>query len=88
MLPYLPIFSQLKYFFIISPFISFALYLVHPCDKRTKGGCDQTCNKEGDSFSCSCETGFKLEGDGRSCKKSKNLLIFIVLVRSMLLNLW
>ena len=48
------------------------MFPVHPCDKESKGGCAQTCNKgEGEEFTCSCETpDFKLnEDDGKTCDK-------------------
>ena len=44
-------------------------FSVHPCDKDTKGGCDQTCNKDGDKAKCSCTpVDFKLGEDGKSCE--------------------
>ena len=49
--------------------------LAHPCDKPTKGGCDQVCKKDGDKSSCSCNEGYRLEEDGKSCEKSKFDLI-------------
>ena len=43
---------------------------VHPCDKETKGGCDQICNKDGDDAVCACnEPDYKLAEDGKSCDK-------------------
>ena len=51
---------------------------IHPCDKDTKGGCDQTCNKgEGEDFTCSCTApDWKLnEEDGKSCDKGILILI-------------
>ena len=44
--------------------------LVHPCEKETKGGCDHICNKKGDEVLCSCNDGYKLDGDAKSCIKS------------------
>ena len=35
---------------------------------NNNGGCEQLCeNKEG-SHECKCNSGFTLEGDGKSCK--------------------
>ena len=31
------------------------------------GGCEQTCSNVDGSFSCDCEIGFTLSGDGRTC---------------------
>ena len=46
------------------------LLSVHPCDKETKGGCDQICNKDGDDAVCSCnEPDYKLGEDGKSCEE-------------------
>ena len=44
---------------------------VHPCDKADKGGCEHTCNKKGDEAECSCDDGYLLAQDGKSCEKSK-----------------
>ena len=46
----------------------FFLFLVHPCDRKNKGGCDQICTKNGDKYTCSCKSGFRLTSDW-SCKK-------------------
>ena len=43
------------------------LYLVHPCDKGSNGGCNQVCNKVGDDFTCSCNEGYTLSVDKESC---------------------
>ena len=46
--------------------------LVHPCDKETKGGCSQICNKKGDEAQCACNDGYELDAqDGQTCNKSK-----------------
>ena len=42
---------------------------VHPCDKPSNGGCEHVCNKKGDSVVCSCNEGYKLDGNGASCTK-------------------
>ena len=53
------------------------LYLVHPCDKADKGGCEETCEKKGEEeFICSCPVGYKLNDDGKKCDKSKFSLFF------------
>ena len=44
--------------------------LVHPCDKLTKGGCQQTCNKDGENFTCSCiPDDYILAEDKKQCNK-------------------
>ena len=40
---------------------------MHPCDKGNNGGCDQVCNKNGNSSSCSCNDGYKLAVDEVTC---------------------
>ena len=46
----------------------------HPCDKTSNGGCEQTCNKDGESAVCECAApDYKLGSDGKSCDKG-NLL--------------
>lgn len=47
----------------------FTIYLVHPCDEEKNGGCSQICNKRNEKHECSCEVGFILKEDKRSCKK-------------------
>ena len=45
-----------------------SLLIVHPCDQPDKGGCNQTCTKNGNKAVCSCSSpGFKLNSDGKSC---------------------
>ena len=42
---------------------------IHPCDKKSKGGCDQTCTKDGENAICSCTpVDFKLGEDGKTCE--------------------
>jgi hypothetical protein len=46
------------------------LPITNPCDKKTKGGCSQLCERgTGDKFTCKCEIGFTLEKDGKACKQ-------------------
>ncbi len=54
-----------KWVFLINLFQS----LVHPCDKANNGGCSQICNKKMEKHECSCEAGFALGEDKRTCKK-------------------
>ena len=50
----------------------FSLRLVHPCDKESKGGCEQTCEKDGEKVVCSCAApDYKLAGDGKSCEEGE-----------------
>ena len=44
---------------------------MHPCDEANNGGCSQICDKKGEKHECSCETGFVMGEDGRSCKKGQ-----------------
>ena len=60
---------------------------MHPCDRGTNGGCDQQCDKDGDSAKCSCMPGYELLSDNKTCKNSKflfnNAIIKYHPVRSM-----
>ena len=47
------------------------MLLVHPCDKETKGGCNQICNKRKEWYECSCESGFVLGKDKKICNKGE-----------------
>lgn len=49
----------------------FYFYLVHFCDRPTKGGCDHFCNKTDNHFTCACKEGFKLTEDGKTCIRGK-----------------
>ena len=66
---------------------------IHPCDKETKGGCSQICNKKSslaeeeeeeqrNTFTCSCIPGFELDEDGISCNKG-NLVLLVILSYSV-----
>ena len=78
-------------FYILLPFKTRANYLplsellydffftVHPCDKDTKGGCDQICNKDGDDAVCACMKGYETNDGGKTCTKSKSLFFEILL---------
>ena len=76
-------------FFIISTQIDCCLWLVnltgnlsilsnisvHPCDypPNENGGCDQTCNKQGDKAVCSCNVTSVLAQDGKKCDPSESI---------------
>ena len=65
-----------KRLIFISIFIRLLL-LVHPCDKPTKGGCEQVCDKKGDEALCGCKEGYKVSAEDKSkCTKSKCLLTY------------
>jgi len=41
---------------------------VHPCDQSNKGGCDDSCTKNGDEAVCRCsQPNFQLHSDGKTC---------------------
>ena len=61
-------FTYTKYYFPIS---------VHPCDKKSKGGCSQICNKRKDLHVCSCEAGFVLAKDKMTCDKGKKMYAIV-----------
>ena len=49
------------------------LFSVHPCDKPSKGGCEQKCTKKGDEALCEClEPEFKIATDGKSCDPGRD----------------
>lgn len=54
--------------------------LVHPCDETIKGGCSQICNKRKENYKCSCETGFVLAKDKRTCTKGELIISLCILV--------
>ena len=47
----------------------FPIFLVHPCDTASNGGCNQICKKHMQKYTCACEGGFKLGKDGKACIK-------------------
>ena len=49
--------------------IKLTFFLVHHCDEEENGGCSQKCVKDGDKVQCSCNKGYELEEDGKSCSK-------------------
>lgn len=55
-------------------------YLVHPCDETRKGGCSQICNKRKGDYVCSCETGFVLAQDTRTCTKGELIISHICIL--------
>ena len=59
-------------FYFCAPEFHSIYFLVHPCDKKTYGGCEQVCNKDGENAKCSCEPAeeFTLNADGKTCDKS------------------
>ena len=46
-------------------------FVVHPCEKEDNGGCQHKCNKQGSEASCSCNEGYQLNADTKTCDKSK-----------------
>ena len=50
---------------------------MHPCDKPSKGGCEQMCEKMGNEAICKCNAGYTLEADGQSCSEGKYKIVTI-----------
>ena len=52
----------------------FILFPVHPCDKKAKGGCMDSCVKGvGLKYTCACtKEGYVLNADGKTCDFSKS----------------
>ena len=49
-------------------------FSVHPCDRTDNGECQQNCTKKGEIGVCSCDDGFKLNEDKKTCQKGMNFL--------------
>ena len=64
-------FSSLQMRYIFHHFFADSFYIVHPCDKESKGGCEHVCNKKGTELLCTCNEGYKLKADEKSCEKSE-----------------
>lgn len=60
-------------------------FSVHPCERADKGGCSQTCEKDGDDAKCGCLDGYALGEDGKECEKSKFLPISFIMLLSLYL---
>ena len=50
-------------------------HAVHPCEKKSKGGCSDICIVNGKEALCACPEGWKLV-DAKICIKSKFLFPF------------
>ena len=59
---------------------------MHPCDRGTNGGCDQQCDKDGDTAKCSCMPGYELLSDNKTCKSSKFSFNYAMLNESSFQN--
>ena len=46
--------------------MSFSSTDINECNNNN-GGCAQTCTNSDGSFQCSCNSGFRLNSDGRTC---------------------
>ena len=44
---------------------------IHPCDKKSKGGCTHICLKKGDEAVCGCPKNMELDEDGKTCNIGK-----------------
>ena len=58
----------LFFFFLISDVNE---CLTNPCKCSQKQNCKATCKDTPGSFTCSCNTGFKLAADGKTCQGKK-----------------
>ena len=55
---------------------SLILVLVHPCERKNKGGCSHICNVgNGGGVRCSCPNGFELDEDLKTCEKGNCIFI-------------
>ena len=52
---------------------------IDECDKDYKGGCSQKCTNKPGSFVCSCEKGYNLDTDGKTCIGESNTTPFFYL---------
>ena len=52
------------------------------------GGCEHNCTNIGDSYYCTCNTGYQLNSDGTTCQEiiSSMYIIIYVLPNHVLLN--
>ena len=66
--------NHTKQSFFIRDYLITLYNLVHPCDKANKGGCSQLCNKRKEWHVCSCNAGFLLREDKRTCIKGRQFL--------------
>ena len=53
-------------------------YLVHPCDRKDKGGCSQICVKDGLKSKCQCKRPeFKLAANEKDCNSGRDLSLLM-----------
>ena len=45
----------------------FNVLVNHVCDASNNGGCEHICSEDGDDALCSCEAGYELDTDLKSC---------------------
>ena len=41
--------------------------MIHPCDRKANGGCNQICKKNGKDAVCLCRNGFVMSADNETC---------------------
>ena len=49
---------------------------VDECASSSSNNCHQVCNNNDGSYSCSCNAGYRLNGDGRTCGGKWGCIIF------------
>lgn len=68
--------SNTFFLFLVSSFI-FSRTDIDECRSTTTNSCQQMCTNTPGSYTCSCGTGYRLNGDGRTCARKKhNCLVF------------
>ena len=53
----------------------FRLISEHPCEMKDNGGCQQICVRNSTGSVCSCNTGYELNEDGKTCTKGEQYFI-------------
>ena len=56
-----------RYDTIIIMIILYMINCISDIDECTEGPCNHTCTNTDGSFTCSCNNGYELDDNGRSC---------------------
>ena len=54
---------------IASFLLSFSKFIVFDLCEIDNGGCEHNCTNIGDSYYCTCNTGYQLNSDGTTCQE-------------------